>query len=89
MLDDKHGGNVLIFKCLQQNGSAYRCFCSADRLKSVRERSAKAGKPMAYDRHCLSLSPEEVEKKMEAKEPYTIRLNVSCRAGVRYSRDTM
>ncbi|CAO3670669.1 unnamed protein product [Umbelopsis ramanniana] len=60
---------------LLQNGSAYRCFCSADRLKSVRERSAKAGKPMAYDRHCLSLSPEEVEKKMEAKEPYTIRLN--------------
>ncbi|KAI8576956.1 hypothetical protein K450DRAFT_254413 [Umbelopsis ramanniana AG] len=60
---------------LLQNGSAYRCFCSADRLKHVRERSAKAGKPMAYDRHCLSLSSEEIEKKLAANEPFTIRLN--------------
>ncbi|GAB5592667.1 hypothetical protein Unana1_07567 [Umbelopsis nana] len=60
---------------LLQNGSAYRCFCTAERLKSVRERSAKAGKPMAYDRHCLSLSPEEVEKNLKEKLPFTIRLN--------------
>ncbi|CAO3684849.1 unnamed protein product [Umbelopsis vinacea] len=60
---------------LLQNGSAYRCFCTSERLKSVRERSAKAGKPMAYDRHCLSLSSEEIESNLKEKVPYTIRLN--------------
>jgi hypothetical protein len=34
---------------------------------------------MAYDRHCLSLSPEEVEKNLKEKVPFTIRLNVSDR----------
>ncbi|CAM0137276.1 Glutamate--tRNA ligase mitochondrial [Umbelopsis sp. WA50703] len=60
---------------LLENGSAYRCFCSQERLKSVRERSAKAGKPMAYDRHCLSLSKEEVDENLKANKPFTIRLN--------------
>jgi hypothetical protein len=43
---------------------------------------------MAYDRHCLSLSREEIDKKVQANEPYTIRLNVSARSGV-CERDTI
>jgi glutamyl-tRNA synthetase len=60
-----------------QNGSAYRCFCTPERLKSVREKSAKAGRPMAYDRHCLSLTEDEIDRHLKAKMPFTIRLNVS------------
>ena len=60
-------------KLVDQN-AAYYCFCSAERLKEVRDTQQLAKLPTKYDRHCKSLSKEEIQTKLDAKEPYVIRL---------------
>ncbi|KAG0175512.1 Glutamyl-tRNA synthetase [Apophysomyces sp. BC1034] len=60
---------------LIQDGHAYRCFCTPERLKKVREVGQKTGRLVAYDKHCSFLSHEEVQEQLEKKTPYTVRLN--------------
>lgn len=64
-------------KQLVEKGEAYYCFCSKERLEKLRADSVNEnGKETAkYDKHCLSLSKEEVEAKLAAGEPYVIRQN--------------
>ena len=57
---------------LVEKGAAYRCFCSEERLQALHEKDPNA----KYDRHCLSLSPEEIQRKLEAGEPYVIRQKI-------------
>ncbi|NOY15115.1 MAG: glutamate--tRNA ligase [bacterium] len=57
-------------------GKAYYCFCSPDRLSQVRKDQQKRGQAPKYDRHCLSLSKDEVEKRIKAGEAYVVRLKV-------------
>ncbi|KAI0271661.1 hypothetical protein BC834DRAFT_860664 [Gloeopeniophorella convolvens] len=64
-------------KKLLDTGHAYRCFCSADRLSQTRERLARAGLNSTYDKHCLTLTPEEVARRVRAGETNVIRLNDS------------
>lgn len=62
-------------KKLIEKGEAYYCFCDKERLESLRQ--VIEGKEIAiYDKHCLSLSKEEVEAKLAAGEPYVIRQNI-------------
>lgn len=58
------------------NGKAYHCFCSAERLTQLREDQQKLNQQTKYDKHCFSLSKEELEKKIANAEQYVIRLNV-------------
>lgn len=61
-------------KELIEKGEAYYCFCDQERLDSLRQNVA--GKEISiYDKHCLSLSQEEIQEKLEAKVPYVIRQN--------------
>ncbi len=61
-------------KKLIERGEAYYCFCDKERLESLK--TEVAGKESAvYDKHCLSLSKEEVEEKLAAGAPYVIRQN--------------
>ena len=61
-------------KKLIEKGEAYYCFCDKERLESLK--TEVAGKEIVmYDKHCLSLSKEEVEAKMAAGVPYVIRQN--------------
>jgi len=61
-------------KQLVEKGEAYYCFCDKDRLESLKQEVA--GKEIVvYDKHCLSLSKEEVEAKLAAGVPYVIRQN--------------
>ncbi len=53
-------------------GRAYRCFCSRQRLESLRTAGAGAGAP-GYDRHCRDLPAAEVERRLAAGEPHVIR----------------
>ena len=53
-------------------GRAYYCFCSKERLDSLRS-SAAAGEVVGYDRHCRNLSKEEIDEKLSAGVPYVIR----------------
>ena len=58
---------------LLDNGHAYRCFCSAERLKTVREQQQKAKAPPRYDGTCRELSREESDQRVAAGEPFVIR----------------
>ena len=61
-------------KKLIEKGEAYYCFCDKERLESLR--TSVAGKEISiYDKHCLSLSKEEVEANLAAGKPYVIRQN--------------
>ncbi|ETV68458.1 glutamate-tRNA ligase, variant 1 [Aphanomyces astaci] len=62
---------------LLQDGHAYRCFCSQERLKSLRDAAARSGSGTMYDRACLGLDAVQVEEKLARNEPHTIRLKVS------------
>lgn len=62
---------------LVAKGKAYYCFCTPERLQALREEQEKQKLPQAkYDKHCLRLSKEEVEKNLAAGIPKVVRLNV-------------
>ena len=52
---------------------AYYCFCTDERLDILREEAEKKKVQFKYDRHCLNLSSEEIQKKLDNNEPYVIR----------------
>ena len=60
-------------KQLIEKGKAYYCFCSEERLEDLRVKAEKAKVQNKYDRHCLNLSKEEIQRRLDAKEPYVIR----------------
>ena len=57
-------------------GAAYRCFCTRERLAEERAKAEAQGQTFTYDKHCLRLSLEENQKKLDAGEPYVIRQNI-------------
>lgn len=61
---------------LIEEGNAYRCFCTSERLTEMRELQKAAKKLPKYDRHCLHLSPEEVKKNIDNKIPFVVRMKV-------------
>ena len=61
-------------KMLVEKGEAYYCFCTQERLESLKT-VVNGEEIMQYDKHCLSLSKEEVEEKLKAGMPYVIRQN--------------
>jgi len=62
-------------KQLIEKGQAYYCFCSKERLETLK--TTVAGKEiMMYDKHCLHLSKEEIQAKLDAGEPFVVRQNI-------------
>lgn len=61
---------------LIEQGSAYYCFCTKERLESVRNSQIESKQQTKYDRTCSHLSKEDVEKKMENNEPCVVRLHI-------------
>ncbi len=61
-------------KQLVDEGKAYYCFCTKERLEGL---TKKVGDKEinVYDKHCLSLSKEEVQANLDAGMPYVIRQN--------------
>jgi glutamyl-tRNA synthetase len=57
---------------LVEQGLAYRCNCSEERLEQVREEQRARKQPTGYDRHCRDLTPGIVSP----DEPHVIRLKV-------------
>ena len=62
---------------LVEEGKAYRCYCTSERLEEVRERQvAEKSKRQGYDRHCRNLTEDE-RKALEGQGmPSVIRLKV-------------
>ncbi len=72
-------------KQLIEKGEAYYCFCDQERLESLKQEVA--GKEISiYDKHCLSLTPEEIRANLDAGKPYIIRQN-NPRTGTTTFRD--
>ncbi len=62
-------------KQLVESGHAYYCFCSKEEIEARRAAVEAAGGTWKYDKHCLHLSREEIEAKLAAGVPWTIRMN--------------
>lgn len=61
---------------LIEKGHAYYCFCSKDRLETVRENQKAQGLTPKYDGFCKHLSSDEVKQKLEAGEDHVVRLKL-------------
>ncbi len=61
---------------LLDQGDAYHCFCTKERLDQVREQNKAAGQMSGYDGHCRSVSKEEAEKRIAAGESHVVRLRL-------------
>ena len=45
-------------------GKAYRCFCTRERLEQMRREQEARKEPPRYDRLCLRLSQDEIERNL-------------------------
>ncbi|WP_303870620.1 glutamate--tRNA ligase [Acetobacterium wieringae] len=61
---------------LLDQGQAYYCFCTKDRLEEVRNRQKEKGETPKYDGKCRELTQPEIAANLEAGLPYTIRLKL-------------
>ena len=64
-----------IEKLLQQ-GHAFRCFCTPQRLQDLRAEQMKQKMTPGYDGHCLHLDPADIEQRVADKELYVVRMRV-------------
>ncbi len=61
---------------LLDEGKAYYCFCSQERLEEQKARMLARGEMPKYDRRCAALEREEAAARAAAGEPATIRFRV-------------
>ncbi|MBM4420028.1 MAG: glutamate--tRNA ligase [Chloroflexi bacterium] len=62
-------------RALVSQGDAYPCFCSKERLASVRTQQQTRGEVTRYDRNCRTIEPARAAARA-ASEPHVIRLKV-------------
>ena len=58
---------------LVKKGEAYYCFCTKERLDGLKEKNGEGDAFSHYDRHCLSLSQDEINNNLKSGMPYVIR----------------
>ncbi len=61
---------------LLERGFAFRCFCTPERLETMRQEQRALGRPAAYDGLCLSLDPATVQANIAAGIPSVVRMKV-------------
>jgi nondiscriminating glutamyl-tRNA synthetase len=61
---------------LLDDGNAYYCFCSSERLTQLREEQTAKKLPTGYDGHCLHINPEEAKKRVLSGEKHVARLKM-------------
>lgn len=75
-------------KKLIENGKAYYCFCTKERLDQVRADQQNRKELPRYDRFCRNIPLAESSKRVEAGEKYVIRLKVP-ETGVTVCKDVV
>ena len=66
-------------KCAHQlveEGNAYYCFCTQQRLEKLRDQRIAAKLAGSYDRYCRDIPKSEVQEKLKRGEPHVIRMKV-------------
>ena len=66
---ERKAGYLPHAKKLVEIKKAYYCFCDKERLLSLADENGIR----RYDRYCTTLSPEEVQEKLNTEVPYVIR----------------
>lgn len=61
---------------LLASGAAYRCFCTVAELDARRADAEARKETFRYDRRCDRLAPADVEQRLAAGIPFTIRFRV-------------
>lgn len=61
---------------LIDQGNAFYCFCTKERLDELRKVQQLNKQPTGYDGHCKTLGKEEAQAKLDANESHVIRLNM-------------
>ena len=61
---------------LLDKGKAFHCFCSEERLNALRKEQIANKTQIGYDGHCLGMSNEEVQRKLNLNEPSVIRMKI-------------
>lgn len=61
---------------LLDRGHAFRCFCTAEHLESVRQMQLANKQQPGYDGHCLALDAAVVARRLAAGDPYVVRMKV-------------
>ena len=61
---------------LLANGTAYRCFCTAEELEAVRKQQMAAKLPARYPGTCRNLTPATIEANLAAGKPFVVRMKV-------------
>jgi len=61
---------------LLSNGTAYYCFCSAERLEVMRKEQSAKKLPPLYDKHCEYLSKKDIEQELSSGKRPCVRLNI-------------
>jgi glutamyl-tRNA synthetase len=61
---------------LLEQGDAFKCFCTPQRLEDMRTAQRAAKQPPRYDGLCMHLSAEQAAQKERDGTPYVVRLKV-------------
>ncbi len=68
-LYQKHADELL------NKGHAFRCFCTQERLADMRAKQRETG-AIGYDGHCMHLTEQEAQAKLDEGVPHTVRMKV-------------
>ncbi len=63
-------------KQLLDSGHAFRCFCTPERLNSLRKEQMASNSPLGYDGRCAHLSSAEIEEKLSQQTPCVVRMHM-------------
>jgi nondiscriminating glutamyl-tRNA synthetase len=69
---------------LLEEGRAYYCFCSSERLDKMRQEQTANKQAPKYDGHCRDLSKEEIDEKIKKGEKHVIRFKVKSGEDVQF-----
>lgn len=67
---------------LLEEGHAYPCFCTKERLDTLRAQQKADGKVPRYDGMCRGISPEDAKARIEAGEEYVLRMKLPAKTHI-------
>lgn len=67
---------VQLAEKLVREGKAYPCFCTEEELDRKREEAEREGRPPQYDGTWRDADPEEVKRRIDNGDKYTVRFKV-------------
>ena len=70
---------------LLDQGRAYRCFCSPERLAQVNQERQQTKLPPGYDRHCRQLDPAAAAERATAGEAHVIRAKLPQQGAITFT----